>query len=153
MYAQTDKRFNGTSIPRTGCYFMTLIRMAETESSYDLDASDILAIYRRAMVEDMIDPDCYVSSPDGVLRITRQVIAALAPLHGGKRILQVGIDDKDGRRFWPWANGDRVDYYVGKFKTKWGYHFMLVNSEGQPIYNPDPRITGERVALVLYRRF
>lgn len=127
--------------------------MAETEAAYDLDASDILAVYRRAIAEDMIAPNCYVVSPDGVLRITRQVISALAPLHDSRRILQVGIVDKDGRRFWPWVDGDSADYHVGKVKTKWGYHFMLVNSEWQTIYNPDPKITGDRVALVLYRRF
>jgi len=127
--------------------------MAELEAQHDIAPEDIIAIYHRAIGESLMDENCYVNAPDAVLRLARNIIAALAPGKPSRKILQVGIDDKDGRRFWGWVKGDDVTYHMGKYKTKWGFHFMLVNGEGQPIYNPDPRITGERVALVLYRRF
>jgi hypothetical protein len=156
MLPQTDSSFRGTTIPRYGCYLMSLVGMVERNTGYEFTVADVLEVYHACMNNAHIDPNCYVSSPDGVLMVSRRVAARMSQKTLPGRILQVGLSDSQGERFWPWVKeADRsASWKILKHRTAIGFHFTLAGADGVEVYNPDPTVQTFGVrATVYYHRF
>ena len=156
MLFQTDGGFRGTPIPRWGCYFMSLVGMVELDTGHVFTIADVLEAYHLSADRHHIDMNCYVGAPDGVLANAREI----ASKRDGKaylgRIYQVGINDVQGERYWPWVpdKAREPDWVVNKLKTATGFHFTLGNNAGDEVFNPDPTVqTFGRRALVYYHKF
>lgn len=152
MIEQTDKRLNA-KIQRYGCYLLCLGAIAESKWNHTFGVNEINQIYEKCRDMAYIDDDCYVMSPDGVLLEYRNAIFEIPALQG--RILQVGIKDGMGNRFWNWVKGIKIDYTICCFRTEFGNkHFVLLQSDGAIDFDPLPscRVTGQAY-LVFYRWF
>lgn len=149
MMRQTE-HFN-KKIQRYGCYFLSLLRICELRfASDEFTADGIQRLYQKLVSEGVMDEDCYILSPDAVLK------AGFAELTGNERfaqVRQIGIEDRDGRRFWGWVKDNRIDYIILKKKRPNGFHFTLAAKNAVEIFDPHPSLRGEVLAKVFYHDF
>jgi hypothetical protein len=144
MLQQTDKRLN-EKINRYGCYLMSLIAIISDKNKYEFTADEIDNLYDCLLLNGTIDEDCYIMAPDTVLKFANKIAK------GKDRVLQVGIKDIKGERFWNWVRGNKVDYKIGKYLTANGNtHFMLLCNDR--VYDPNPKCTIKELLATIYYR-
>ena len=114
-YRQKDCKALGEE----GCYFLSLVWIAERELGHDLDA---LAVFDEARRNGWAGEDCYMSNPAGMMSELLGKPCAIrkswdfsAPLAAGEREVRCYRRETTG-----------VTYY----------HFVAVDGEGDVIYDP-----------------
>lgn len=139
-------------IQREGCYLLSLAYIAGKKWSHSFTSSEINALYDTCLEDGHIDRFCYVMSPDGVLLHCRNEIFDMPQMQG--RILQVGIKDSSGERFWNWVKGRTIDFTITCYKTFFGNkHFVVLDSNGALEYDPNPRCKVTTSLYNVYYRF
>ncbi|MGL4986981.1 MAG: DUF261 family protein [Treponemataceae bacterium] len=134
-------------IQRYGCYLLSLLCVCEMASKKFFSIEQIQAIYENLLIQGSIDEDCYVASPDAVLKMGFNF------LESTNRFLQIGMADKSGIHFWQWVKNTEYDFTILKKKRPNGFHFTLADKKEEELFDPHPELTGEVVARVYYKRF
>lgn len=101
-----------------GCYFLSLLFVAEQELKKGLDA---LAVYEKALEKGWMDEDCYMKDPAAML----------------SALLGVGCDVRKSWDFTERLGSNEWDIWNYKREATGAtyYHFAVV-SEGEVIYDP-----------------
>lgn len=68
MILQTDTRLNA-NIQRTGCYFMSILYLANKHAQTPWDTAAINHVYEEAVSEGFMGANCFVYNPDGIFRL------------------------------------------------------------------------------------
>ena len=66
MILQTDSRLS-KEINVSGCYFMSLLYLANRETGYKLSIPIIERLYMQFIELDFMDENCYILDPEGIL--------------------------------------------------------------------------------------
>lgn len=144
---QTDPLLND-KINKYGCYFMSLLSIVEDKYNREFMPLEVDTLYDVATINGAMDVDCYIMAPDAVLKYASKMAGKI------EKILQVGIKDDKGQRFWGWVKGETIDYIIGKYRTANGNtHFVLLDKDvGKIKYDPNPKTKlVDLLALVYYR--
>lgn len=134
MIEQTSPVFEGTTIPKYGCLFISLLAAVEYRGDRAFTPAKVLKLHDDAIRLRYMDKNCYVLSPDGILRL------GFAAMKLSGAMCQIGVRDDQGERFWNWVKvADRTaDFIILKWKTPNGYHFTLGDKEGIELFDPHP---------------
>jgi len=67
MILQTDDRLN-ESINVYGCYFMSLLYLANKLTGYKLSTTVIISLYNKFIDFRFMSTDCFIGDPDGIFK-------------------------------------------------------------------------------------
>ena len=137
---QTDYRLP-IEVNKWGCFFRSLLAIAEVYIGRRLRVQEIAQAYREAVAEgmDYMTPDCVCKSESAGGGIINQGIALLG---GPGRGFQLGsINPAIGKMQWWGPKGWDKDWgwQILLGKTEYGNsHYRLADREGILIFDPDP---------------
>lgn len=146
---QTDTNLD-PMIQRWGCYFMSMIRMAEIISGRTATADEINRTYKTQQAALKMTPKCYLADPERVANFFLRAWGVKP------HIVQIGVRLPDSpAQFWGWAEkAGRTDWQftARKVRTSLGFHFQLASTDGTLLYDPDPSLkTLGLNSLILYQ--
>ncbi len=139
LLKQTDKKLK-RKINQFGCYFMSMLAIAQIEEEKVFSAEEINQLYDEAVEKNYMTAKCYVRKPDEIAQL------AFKKFGNNKRTYQVGRIDAEGeKRFWGWVENNpkykEYKYLIIRWEMDnddYPEHFTLgLINEGE-IYDPYP---------------
>ena len=120
MKTQTDNAFK--VISRYGCYFFSLLHIAEVITGKSLSDERVMKLYAEAVCSGLMDWKCYVMKPGklcslAVYDLNRKSSPTVKYI-GWWNYDMTEEDKRDGM----WGGSD-IDYTVLRYRTKYGNHF------------------------------
>lgn len=138
MLYQTNPAFP-KEVQNYGCYFMSLLRMAELVSNTDLTVDQVNAIYVSGSQKGYITRKCSCVKPDSILKEAFFLTSAkfIAYQVGAKT-----YGNNPRTDWWQWVRTNpkfmEVDYLLVQFATGGGFgtHYCLADKNENVIYDP-----------------
>lgn len=144
---QTHKDL-GKMINRFGCYYRSLLAIAEEEVGKLLSVDNIWVGYR-VLSSGSMDNECYVQKPRNIVEYGFQVL-------GGDeyRCYQTGLRDlRSGTlSYWGTHGPEHVQYTILQGHTGRHTHFRLGDRDGKLLWDPYPGAKIQREERVIFYR-
>jgi hypothetical protein len=149
MKKQTD--YDMYEIQRYGCYFCSLLEMAERTAQKRLTDEQVYNLYQIYVLEGFMSRKCYIYKPDEILQ------TALSALSHRRRIFQIGMAAAPlyFADYWRWVKTklQKPSFHIYKTLTANGNnHFILADDSMRLIYNPDPTIKLLKTEAIVHYR-
>ena len=117
MILQTDNRLN-KQINQNGCYFMSLLFLANKHTGYKLSTTVISKLYMDLQERKFMDSNCYIQDPAGILK------------HLGLKAAYNQRHDPPKYR----CDKDEIEILCLQYSTN--NHFVVGDGHGNIAYNP-----------------
>lgn len=122
--------FQNQDITRYGCYMLSLIDCAGTETGLNYSIKDIEQLYYIFLKDNIIAKNCYVLRADLIMKY----------MTGKKWSIEKSKIIKD------------CDYVIANVKTKYNtFHFVRIDKNKNILYDSDRLIEGSEYQYIDYR--
>lgn len=129
---QTDTRLP-LHVQREGCYFRSLVMLAEMHHRQLLDAADIVKLYDYVISTGAMKQDCWVLEPEKIIQSAQFFLG-----HGpsGRMLFRTaakGSGLEDGN----FTRPGRPSHWIRHYKTVNGHgHFVVADKTGATVWDP-----------------
>ena len=119
MVFQNDEGLN-KNIRASGCYFLSLLYIAQIENNYEYTVGSINSFYKYCVRQGYIDKTCTIIKPDNILNHL---------LKDDKKIYQIGVIQDGESTYWGWVRNYHYEWVILQHETNssYGTHFTVVN--------------------------